>query len=382
MATTTDFYELLSVSKNASDDELKKAYRAKARELHPDANPDDPTAEDRFKQVQLAYEILKDPDKRRQYDQFGIDGLRGMGTGGTGGAGDPFAGFGGLGDIFDAFFGGNGFGQGGGSRGPASPPRGADMEMAIDLAFEEAVFGTKHDVQVRVPVPCEACDSTGAAPGTSPITCPQCQGAGEIRRVRQSLLGQMVTSSPCGRCNGTGRAVEQVCPTCRGEGRRTEARTYSVEVPAGVDQGSTLRLTGKGGAGPRGGATGDLYVHIRVAEHDRFERQVYDLIHQLEIPVTQAALGAVIAYETLDGSEDLVIPAGTQTGRIFRLRERGVPHVGGRGRGDLQVVILVATPTHLSKEADDLLRQLATVRGEAVASPDKGLLGKIRSAFR
>ena len=379
MATTTDFYELLGVAKNASDDELKKAYRVKARELHPDANPGDPSAEDRFKQVQLAYEVLKDPDRRRKYDQFGIEGLRGTGGGG---AGDPFSGFGGLGDIFEAFFGGGGFSQGGRGRGPASPPRGADMEIAVDLSFEEAVFGTRHDVQIRVPVACETCNASGAAPGTTPVTCPQCQGTGEVRRVRQSLLGQMVTASPCGRCGASGLAVDQPCPTCRGEGRRTEARTYSVEVPAGVDQGSTLRLTGKGGAGPRGGPTGDLYVHVRVAEHDRFERQGYDLVHQLEIPVTQAALGAVISYETLDGLEDLVVPAGTQTGRIFRLRERGVPHVGGRGRGDLQVVILVATPTHLSKEADELLRQLAAARGEAVASPDKGLLGKIRSAFR
>ncbi len=378
-----DFYELLGVSRNATDDELKKAYRQKARELHPDANRDDPKAEDRFKEVSLAYEVLKDPEKRARYDQYGPEGLRG--TGATGGGGDPFGfGSGGLGDIFEAFFGGGGggFGGGGGRRGPSGPPRGSDIEAVLDLTFEEAVFGIEKDLSLRLPVSCDTCSATGASEGTSSTTCSQCQGSGEVRRVRQSLLGQMVTSSPCGRCGGMGQVIERPCPTCRGEGRRTEQRTYPVAVPAGVDTGSTLRVTGRGGAGPRGGGNGDLYVHIRVAAHERFSREGNDLIQVLEIPMTQAVLGAHLSYETLDGTEDLVIPAGTQTGRIFRLRERGVPQVNGRGRGDLLVHIHVATPTQLSKTQDEMFRRIAEERGEVVAPPDKSLLGKIRSAFR
>ncbi len=383
MATTnTDFYELLGVSRGASDEEIKKAYRAKARELHPDANPDDPKAEEQFKQVALAYEVLKDPEKRARYDQFGIDGLRG--TGGGGGGGDPFGfGGGGLNDLFDAFFGGGGGNPfGGGRRGPAGPPRGGDAETTASITFEEAVFGVTTEVAIRLPVGCDTCSNTGAAAGTTSSKCTQCDGTGEVRRVRQSLLGQMVTTSACGRCGGTGQTIETPCPTCRGEGRRTEQRTFPVGVPAGVDDGTTLRLTGRGPAGPRGGPNGDLFVHLRVAPHSRFERSGVDLVEQLEIPMTQAALGAHLPYETLDGTEDLVISAGTQTGRVFRLRERGVPVVNGRGRGDLLVQIVVVVPTQLTKDQDELLRSLAAMRGEEVAEPDRSLLGKIRSKFR
>ena len=388
MPELRDFYELLGVKRAATDDEIKKAYRVRARELHPDANPDNPEAEERFKEVSLAYEVLRDPEKRARYDQFGPEGLRGMGAGGGGGGGggDPFGGgFGNLGDVFEAFFGGaNPFGGGGGGRGrgPSGPPRGSDLETVVELTFDQAVFGTAHEVDLRVAVGCDVCDSTGAAEGTNASTCPQCQGAGEVRRVRQSLLGQMVTASPCGRCGSTGQIIEKPCPTCRGEGRRTEARSYTVDVPAGVDTGSTLRLTGRGAAGPRGGPNGDLYVHIRVRPHDRFERDGYDLVHRLEVPFTQATLGAHLKYATLDGEEDLVVPAGTQTGKVFRLRERGVPHVGGRGRGDLLVHVHVTTPTHLSRGQEELLRKFADERGEEVAPPDKSLFGKIRSAFR
>jgi molecular chaperone DnaJ len=374
-----DFYELLGVARSASDDDIKKAYRAKARELHPDANPDDPTAEERFKEVSLAYEVLKDPEKRRRYDQFGPEGLRGMGGGG--GNADPFGG-GGLGDLFEAFFGGSGGGFGTQRRGPSGPPPGADMETVLELSFEEAVFGVKSDVTMRLPVGCDTCSSTGAAEGSSPVTCNQCEGQGEVRRVRQSLLGQMITASPCGRCGGMGKIIEKPCATCRGEGRRTEARTYTVPVPAGVDDGSTLRMSGRGAAGARGGSNGDLFVHIRVKRHPRFQRQGSDLIEVLEIPFTQAALGAHLSYETLDGEEELEVPVGTQNGRTLKLRDRGVPHLNGRGRGDLIVQFVVSVPTSLSKTEDELLRRFAQERGEEVAPPDKSLLGKIRSAFR
>jgi molecular chaperone DnaJ len=380
VSVPTDYYELLGVDRSAGADDIKKAYRRLARELHPDTNPD-PTAEARFKEVAQAYEVLRDPDKRRRYDRFGPE----RAAGGPGPGGDPFTNVGGLGDIFDAFFGG-GAGPFGGAPGGAGrragPAGGADMEVAIELDFVDAVFGADTDVTLRAPVRCSTCDGRGAKPGTTPQTCPECSGSGQVRRVRQSILGQMVTAGPCPRCGATGEIVSDPCPDCRGDGRRTEERTYTVEVPAGVDDGSTLRLTGRGAAGPRGGPPGDLYVHLRVRPHDRFTRVGYDLVDELALPMTQAAFGAVLPYETLDGDEDLVIPAGTQTGREFRLRGRGVPHVGGRGRGDLLVRVVVETPTELTRTEEELLRRFAEERGEEVAPADNGFLSRIRSAFK
>jgi molecular chaperone DnaJ len=375
MTTLPDFYELLEVSRDATDEELKRSYRRLARELHPDANGGDAVSEERFKQVTVAYETLRDPEKRARYDQFGPDGLRGMG----GAAGDPFAGFGagGLGDIFEAFFGGATR-----QRGPSGPPRGADMELVLDLAFEDAVFGVQREVELRVPVACETCGGSGARPGTTPTACTGCGGTGEIRRVRQSLLGQMVTASVCPTCGGTGEEITTPCTECRGEGRRADEKTYLVDVPPGVDNGTTLRLTSRGAVGPRGGPPGDLYVHLRVRPHDRFERVGHDLLHVLHLPMTQAALGVHVPFETLDGDEELAVPPGTQTGREFRLRGRGVPVLNGRGRGDLVVRVLVETPTGLSASQDELLRRLADERGEDVSAPGSGLFSKIKSAFK
>lgn len=373
-----DYYALLGVSPSATADEIKRAFRARARELHPDTNPD-PTAEERFKEVALAYEVLSDPDRRQRYDRYGPEAA-------TGAGGDPFAGFGGagLGDIFEAFFGGGGspFGGGGGGRGRTGPARGADMEVAVEISFEDAVFGAARDVTLRVPVTCGTCSGNGAAPGTVPQTCGECQGSGQVRRVRQSILGQMVTAGPCPRCGGRGQVVTQACPDCRGEGRRTDERTYTVDVPAGVDAGSTLRLTGRGAAGPYGGPSGDLYVHLRVRSSDRFQRNGYDLLAEVHVPMTAAALGVIVPFGALDGEEELTVPPGTQTGRVFRLRGRGVPHVDGRGRGDLLITVVVDTPTDLSRTQEELLRQLATERGEDVAPPETGLLSKLRSAFK
>ncbi|MEO6121462.1 MAG: molecular chaperone DnaJ [Acidimicrobiales bacterium] len=379
---TEDFYELLGVARKAGDDDIKKAYRKLARELHPDANPGDKESEERFKLVTVAYETLRDPERRRRYDTYGIDGLRAS----PGGAGrDPFAGFsGGLGDLFEAFFGGSPFGGAAGARGgrQSGPPRGADAEVTLGLAFEEAVFGADKEVTVRTAVACGTCSATGAQPGTSVTTCVQCAGAGEVRTVRQSILGQMVTARPCPRCSGLGQQISSPCEKCRGEGRVTEARTFTVPVPAGVDTGNTLRLDGRGPAGPRGGRPGDLYVHLDVAPHARFRRQGNDLVHELHLPFTAAALGSHLAFETLDGPEDLVVPAGAQSGRVFRLRGRGVPHVEGRGRGDVLVQVVVDTPTDLTQNQERLLRELAAERGEEVNAPDTGLLSKIRSAFK
>ncbi len=373
-----DFYGLLGVGRNASDDELKRAYRRLARELHPDTNPD-PAAEEQFKKVTVAYETLRDPERRRRYDMFGPEAVRGSGAGGgAGGFSESFATN--LGDILGSFFVGDPFG--GGARRPTGPPPGPDLEVSVDLDFREAVFGGSREVKVRVALPCETCSATGARAGTSPERCATCGGVGQVRQVRQSILGQMVTTGRCGACGGLGEIVRTPCPDCRGEGRRTREQTYPVNVPAGVDNGNTLRVPGMGGAGPRGGPRGDLYVHLRVRPDERFDRHGADLVHNLHVPFTQAALGAHVRLETLDGTEDLVIPRGTQSGRIFKLRGRGVPHVNAAGRGDLLVQVTVDVPERLSQEQEHLLRQFAAERGEEVAPADSGFLGRIRSAFK
>jgi molecular chaperone DnaJ len=374
----TDYYELLGVGRSANEDDIKKAYRRLARELHPDANGGDPASEERFKAVTLAYETLRDPERRRRYDMFGPDGARSAAAGA-----DPGAFFGGgINDIFDAFFGGAGFDRGGGRR-QSGPPRGADAEVALELTFVEAVFGAEKEVTVRTAVACATCGGSGARPGTTPTTCSVCNGAGEVRRVRQSILGQVVTASPCQRCGGLGEEVSSPCTDCGGDGRKAESRTWTVDVPAGVDHGVTLRLTGRGPAGPRGGQPGDLYVHLFVKAHDRFERDGFDLVHTLHVSMVQAALGVRLDFETLDGVEELVVAPGTQHGKVLRLRGRGVPHVNDGRRGDLLVQVAVDVPTDLSPQAEDLLRQLAAERGEEVAPPGSGgLFSRFRSAFR
>jgi molecular chaperone DnaJ len=362
-----DYYALLGVRPDASDDELKRAYRRKARELHPDSTGGDPAAEAHFKEVTRAYEVLRDPERRARYDRFGPEGVEAP-------MADGFFG-GGLGDIFEAFFGG-----GTGTR-RAGPVRGADAEVVLELDLRQAVFGAPREVHVEQPVRCETCTGSGARAGTTAVRCPDCQGSGELRRMRQSILGQVVTAVPCPRCQGLGEAVMSPCPDCRGDGRRIEERSFTVEVPAGVDQGSTLRLTGRGPAGPRGGPAGDLYVHLAVRPDDRFTRQGDDLVAVQRVSMTQAALGATIEFETLEDTETITIAPGTQAGHVVRLRSRGVPHVRGRGRGDMLVHIVVETPTGLTDAQVELLRRLAEERGEPVAPPDEGLLSRLRSAF-
>lgn len=371
-----DYYELLGVPRTATSDELKKAYRKRARELHPDANPNDAAAEERFKQVARAYEVLSDPEARSRYDRFGEQGV-----GGSGGPnmGDMFGG-GGLGDLFDAFFGGNGSPFGGGGRGAAGPPRGQDLEVVADVAFDQAVFGATVPVTVRTALRCDDCSGSGAGGGTKPVTCSECNGRGQVQRVRQSMLGQMVTSTACPKCGGLGQVIVTPCPSCSGEGRIVTEKTYQVDVPAGVDTGSTLRLTGRGAVGPRGGATGDLYVHIRVAPHDRYRREHDDLVTDLPVSIAQAALGTKFTLATLDGDEEIHVPAGTQPGREFVLRGRGVPRLQGRGRGDLRVRVQVQVPTKLTEFEAELLKKFADSRGEEVHA-EQGLLSRIKSAF-
>ncbi|WP_420640252.1 molecular chaperone DnaJ [Candidatus Poriferisocius sp.] len=361
---TTDFYDLLGVSRDATEDDLKRAFRKLARKYHPDANPDNAEAEARFKEIALAYETLSDPQKRAHYDRFGT-------APGAGGGGDPFSGMN-LGDLFDAFFGGaSPFGGTtfGGGRARTGPQRGADLEAVLTLAFEDAVLGTDAEVTVRTASVCEPCDGRGTAEGTQPITCGTCGGIGQVQRTRQSIMGQMVTRTVCDTCGGTGELISDPCTACRGDGRVVGDRDYTVTVPAGVNQGSTLRVARRGAAGPRGGPPGDLYVHIEVRPHQRFERDGDSLIGELPLTMAQAALGTNVKYETLDGVEDLEVPAGTQGGQVFRIRGRGVPRLEGRGRGDLLVQARVETPTGLSDDEIELIQQLAELRGEEVA-PD------------
>jgi molecular chaperone DnaJ len=366
-----DFYDLLGVRRGASAEEIKKAYRRKALELHPDTNPD-PAAEELFKQITHAYEVLSDPEQRARYDRFGEAGI---GSAASGSPGDIFGG--GLGNLFDTFFGGNPFG----GTGRAGPPRGEDLEMVAELTFEQAVFGTTLPVTTRVATVCGECAGSGAGQGTQPVTCVECSGTGQVRRVRQSLLGQMVTTGACPRCGGLGQIIVTPCSRCGGEGRQPEERTFQVDVPAGVDTGSTLRLSGRGHAGRRGGPPGDLYVHLRVRAHEQFERDGVDLVTDLPISFAQAALGTTLSLSTLDGEAEIKVAPGTQSGKQFVLRGRGVPVVQGRGRGDLIVTLVVQTPTALPPDQEDLLRRLAELRGEAVEPPGKGVFSRIRSAF-
>jgi len=372
-----DYYELLGVPRSATADDLKKAYRKLARELHPDANPNDAAAEDRFKQVARAYEVLSDPEQRARYDRYGEQGVGGPGAGN---ASDFFAG-GGLGDLFEAFFGGGGGPFGGGPRGPSGPPRGQDLEVVADVTFEQAVFGATLPITVRTALRCDDCGGSGAGNGTKPVTCSECNGRGQVQRVRQSMLGQMVTSTACSKCGGLGQVIVTPCATCKGEGRVIDEKTYHVDVPAGVDTGSTLRLTGRGAVGPRGGSTGDLYVHVRVAPHDRYRREGDDLVTDLPVGIAQATLGAKFMLPTLDGDEQIVVPPGTQPGREFVLRQRGVPRLQGRGRGDLRVRVDVQVPTSLTEFEAELLKKYADARGEEIHH-EQGFFARIKSAFQ
>ena len=366
-----DFYDLLGVDQRASEDEIKRAYRKLARELHPDANPGNEVAEERFKEVSAAYEVLCDPERRRRYDTFGDDG-RGSGGGGAQGA-DGF----GFGDIFDAFF--SGAGRGAGSRGGA--PRGQDAETTVQLDLGEAAFGITTTVDLEMPGACDRCDGSGGEPGTHPERCGDCDGSGEVRQVRRSILGQLVTAAPCATCHGTGQIVPNPCTQCQGDGRMRVREEIEIEIPAGIDDGQRLRMPGRGPAAPRGGSAGDLYVLVRVRPHATLERHGVDLVHRRSVAVTQAALGATFELETLDGTETLVVEPGTQPGHVTRLRGRGVPVLNGRGRGDLLIEINVEVPRKMSVEEAELLVHFAALRGESIDPPESGFLSKIRHAF-
>ena len=371
-----DYYATLGVRKDATPEEVKRAYRRLARQLHPDVNPD-PATQERFKEVTSAYEVLSDPSKRQLYD-LGGDPL--SASGGAAGFG---AGFGGLGDIMDAFFGGGGSAH----RGPRSRVRqGNDALVHVDIELTDAVFGVTREITIDTAVVCPTCTGAGTASGTHPDTCDLCKGRGEINQVTRSFLGQVMTSRPCPQCGGVGTVIRQPCPECAGDGRVRSRRTIEVPIPAGVEHGMRIRLSGEGEVGPGGGPAGDLYVEIEERKHPVFERHGVDLHAVVPVPMTAAALGTSLKLETLDGPVDIDVKAGTQSGADLPLRGRGVPRLRGGGRGDLHVHLEVQTPTKLDAEQEELLRKLAGLRGEefpeGIFKPGgQGLFSRIRDAF-
>ncbi len=369
MASTRDYYDILGVPRGASDDDLKRAFRKLAQQWHPDVSTD-PGADVRFKEINEAYQVLSDPQRRQAYDTFGHAGV----GGGAEGFG-PFGGFAGFGDIFDAFFGGSA--TGGQRRQRAAT--GADLRYDLQLTFEEAIKGTAKDVTFSALGACETCGGSGAEPGSSPVTCPQCNGSGEIRQVRSTMLGQMVNVTVCGRCRGSGEIVERACPVCRGEGRTEARRTLRVTIPAGIDDGHQIRLSGEGEAGPRGGTPGNLYVVTHVEAHPLLRRQDTELYYELPVSISQAALGAKISVPTPDGEELVEVRPGTQPGAEIRLRGRGVPHLRRPGvRGDLHVLVGLTVPTRLSSRQRELLEQYAAESGERPDEPVAAPVGARR----
>jgi molecular chaperone DnaJ len=367
MATTRDYYEILGLTRGASDEDIKRAFRKQAQRWHPDVNTD-PDADARFKEINEAYQVLADPGRRQAYDMFGRAGVGGTGAGPEGFG--PFGGFGGFGDIFDAFFGGAATT---GGRRPRRPS-GADLRYDLRLTFEEAVFGTEKEVTFTALDTCETCAGTGAEPGTQPVACPQCGGSGELRQVRSTMLGQVVNVTTCGRCQGAGQVAESACQTCRGDGRTERQRTLRVTVPAGIDEGHQVRLSGEGEAGPRGGARGNLYVVTHVDEHPVLKRDGTELYEELKLSYAQAALGAEVTIVTPDGEETLEVKPGTQPGTEIRRRGKGVPHLRRPGtRGDLHILVDVVVPTRLTARQRELLEELAVESGEvAVDVPGDG----------
>lgn len=371
-----DYYEVLGVAKTASEDELKKAYRKLARKYHPDVNRDNPKeAEEKFKEVNEAYEILSNAERRAQYDQFGHAAFDAAnGGGGFGGAGA-----GGFSDIFDMFFGQAGFGFGGGRQ--AGPERGADLRYDMEISFEDAAFGLETEIQVPRTEDCSTCQGSGAAPGTHPETCPECRGTGQVQVTQNTPFGRMVNVRSCERCRGEGKIVKTPCKECNGRGKVRVKRKIKIKVPGGVDNGSRLRVAHEGEAGQRGGPPGDLYVYLFVKQHKLFTREGNDVVCEVPINFVQAALGDEIEVPTLDGRVKLKVPEGTQTGTVFRIKDKGIPHLRGHGRGDQHVRVKIVTPKKLTDRQKELLQEFAKAGGVEPTSEEKGFFKKFKNVF-
>jgi molecular chaperone DnaJ len=368
-----DYYEVLGVSRNASEDDLKSAFRQLARQYHPDVS-DDPDAEEKFKEINEAYAVLSDGEKRAAYDRFGHAGVNTQGM-------PDFTNID-LSDILEGIFGFGGFGGMGGSRRTRNGPRrGADLASHVTLTFEEAAFGVEKDVEITRDETCETCHGSGAKPGTTPRTCPQCNGQGEVRQVHQTLLGSMVQVVTCPRCNGRGEVIDTPCPTCNGRGLERKTITKTVNIPAGVSPGVQIRLAGEGQPGTNGGPNGNFYLEIDVRKHNFFRRKGDDVLLDLDINIAQAVLGDEIHIPTLKGEADLRIPPGTQPGKVFNLRGQGIPHLRGGGMGDQLVTVSVQVPSHLTVEQRELFEKLAQTMDPDIKIQEQSFFDKLREVF-
>lgn len=370
MTTKRDYYEVLGVDRSASKEDLKRAYRRMARKFHPDVNKDS-GSDERFKEINEAYEVLSNDSTRAAYDRFGHAGVQGAGAGFN-----DFSGFGSVADIFEEFF--TGFG----TRRRKGPRRGADLRYDLAISFEEAVFGVEKDIQVRRPEICPNCYGSGAEPGTNPVRCTNCNGTGEVRQMRQSFLGSFVNVVTCPVCNGSGETIPSPCTVCNGQKQIQQQRTLNVKIPPGVDNDTQIRLSGEGTPGIDGGPPGNLFVVLHVEKHEYFRRRGDDILLEMEINVAQAALGDEIKVPTVDGEETLIIPAGTQTGTVFPLRGRGVPHLRRSGRGDQLVITHVAVPKKMTPEQKKLMEELARTLGkEVIPQREKSILGQLKDVL-
>lgn len=373
MADKRDYYDVLGVAKGASAEDVKKAYRKLARQYHPDVNKA-ADAEAKFKEVKEAYDVLSDDQRRARYDQFGHeDPTAGFGGGGGGFSGDMS----GFGDIFDMFFGGSG----GGRRDPNAPQRGNDLQYTMTIEFKEAVFGKETDITIPRTETCDTCHGSGAKPGTKPETCSVCRGSGQQEVAQNTPFGRIVNRRPCTACGGRGKIIRERCGNCSGSGQVKRQRKIHVKIPAGVDEGAQLRVSGEGEAGVRGGPAGDLYIVLRVKSHDFFEREGDDIYCEVPLTFVQAALGDELEVPTLTEKVKLKIPAGTQTGTYFRLKGKGVPKLRGYGQGDQHVKVTVVTPTNLSDSQKDLLRDFGAGSGESTHEQSGNIFERMKKAI-
>lgn len=367
-----DYYEVLGVSKSASNDELKSAFRQLARQFHPDVSSE-PEAEETFKEINEAYAVLSDPEKRAAYDRYGHAGVNTQGM-------PDFTNID-LSDILEGIFGFGGFGGMGGRRSRNAPRRGADLSSRVTLTFEEAAFGVEREVEITRDEPCETCQGSGAKPGTKPHTCPQCNGQGEVRQVHQTLLGSMVQVATCPRCNGRGEVIETPCPTCNGRGLERKTISKLVSIPAGVSSGVQIRLAGEGQPGTQGGPHGNFYLEVDVRNHEYFRRRGDDVLLDLDINITQAVLGDEIRIPTLNGEIDLRIPPGTQPGKVFRLRDQGIPHLRNSGEGDQLVTVSVQIPTKLTAEQREIFESLTKTMDPNIKIQSQSFFDKLKEVF-
>ena len=371
----TEYYDRLGVSKDASQDEIKRAYRKMSKKYHPDINKE-PGAEEKYKEVQEAYETLSDDQKRAAYDQYGPDGANGFGGQGGFGGFDGGAGFGGFEDIFSSFFGG------GATRNPNAPRQGDDLQYRVNLSFEEAIFGAEKEVHYNREATCKTCSGSGAKPGTSPVTCGRCHGQGVINVDTQTPLGMMRPQVTCDVCHGTGQEIKEPCQTCHGTGHEKQSHKVSVKIPAGVETGQQIRLAGQGEAGFNGGPYGDLFVIINVNPSDKFTRDGSTIYYTLNISFVQAALGDTVEVPTVHGNVEMTIPAGTQTGKTFRLKGKGAPRLRGGSQGDQHVTVKIVTPTKLNDAQKEALLAFAKASGdEKIAPQKKGFFNKVKDAL-